>query len=421
MLARQLLSLVLLGLTLAAIGCVPSNTRLSQYIEESHQLQCPPDEIRVLSQRRVGSDELFAVEACGRRIEVEYGLEFPKQKNAVSVVNEQEAQELQSSLPLTVAPAQIEAAREKAKDYCVLGPPPAAQDQLAIYNATPEALLECRARVASGTVALGADRDRDNARREWFRVLNWAFPARTGAHVPACTRLALDDSEEACACQAPEQRSAACTQGAPALADANVAPSNAATPGDQGERARSRSRARRGSILYGRSGIGFGYLSSKASGMPTFTSVTFDIDASAGLRFSPYFAAGIEGAFRMALAQQTYDLMTPGISGQGNQSVRMFEGSLFGTWFPGGADVHLDAYAGLCALRRATPNEDTSALLTGAIFGVGAGWLGRGEYLDFGFGGRVYTASASPSSNYGGSLLFEMAVHSRASDATEAE
>lgn len=395
------------------VGCVPSNTRLAHYVEDTHGFQCPPEQIRVLSHQRIGSDELFAVEACGRRVEVENGLEFPTKKSEVTEVSEPEAEELRRSLPLTVAPSELDAAREKAKEYCVLGPEPAGDDRLAIYNPTPDALAECRARVANATSALGADRGRDGERRNWFRVSNWAFPVRTGAHVPMCSRLSLADSEEACACRPADQRSAACSQRVATSAGASGAEAQATTVNGDSRRSAAQPRAESALPAYGRSGIGLGYLHSKAAGEPAFTSLTFDLDASVGLRFSPYFAAGIEGAGRFALEQQSHEVTVLGSVVPQDVPVWLFEGSAFATWFPTGSGVHLDGYAGICLLRRGVPGDSGSSTLAGPIFGAGIGYLGRGQYIDLGFGGRAYGASASPTSNYGGGLLIEIALHGR--------
>lgn len=409
---RRILALSLAA-SFAAVGCVPNNTRLAQYIEDSHGFQCPPDQIRVLSQQRIGSDELFAVEACGRRVEVENGLEFPKNKSEVTVVSDAEAEELERSLPLTVTPSQLAAAREKAKEYCVLGAETAGDDRLAIYSPTPEGLAECRARVANATSALGADQGRDGERRDWFRVLNWAFPVRTGAHLPTCSRLVLADSEEACACRPLEQRAVACTRSSPAETDGGAADAHATMRNDEARRSQPKPRASRVLPAYGRGGVGLGYLHSKAAGEPAFTSLTLDLEASAGLRFSPYFAAGIEGAARLALEQQRHEVSFQGSAVSHDVSVGLFEASAFATWFPGASGVHLDGYAGICLLRRAVPGDSDSSTLAGAIFGAGLGYLGRGQYVDLGFGGRTYLAAASKTSNYGGALLVEIALHGR--------
>jgi hypothetical protein len=60
-------------------------------------------------------------------------------------MSEQEIEELRAAMPLAVAPSQLQAAREKAQEYCVLGSEAEGGDQLAIYNETPAALADCPA------------------------------------------------------------------------------------------------------------------------------------------------------------------------------------------------------------------------------------------------------------------------------------
>jgi hypothetical protein len=147
------------------------------------------------------------------------------------------------------------------------------------------------------------------------------------------------------------------------------------------------------------------------SGEPTFTSATIDLDFSGGIRFSPYVAAGVEGAFRYGLRDQIHQFNYSGAMGSNDVQVSLFEASAFASWFPYASGFHLDAYAGLCLLRPGVATEIGLSTLPGVIAGTGIGWLGRGESIDVGFGARAYVASASPSTNYGGTLLIELASH----------
>jgi len=69
---RLLFVWVLLG-----VACAPHHPMLSAGLEKAYGIDCPPDNIRIIGHRRIGSDELWAVQACGTKRELELGLEFP--------------------------------------------------------------------------------------------------------------------------------------------------------------------------------------------------------------------------------------------------------------------------------------------------------------------------------------------------------
>jgi hypothetical protein len=398
---------------LSAWGCAPRHTLLASGLEKAYAFECAPDRIRVLSQRKLANDELWALTACGARIELERGLEFPSSASQQRELSEGEIAEIRENLKPgpsrpeagSISFAPLDSARERARELCVLGPAP---DRFAVANATIEQQAACQQRLWQSTEPLGVERDEQGVTRYWFRVGSYAFPTFVSYHAPACSRLTLNDTLEYCECERAAGRRANCdaeraerkrvllasreSAGSEDAAVASEIDGDAPTTGSDAQRA-----AESGGVKwYTRGGIGLGRLASGGKDADDIETLTLDWNAWGGALLHPRFAVGFGISWHQGLSENsvTYDNGT--LRGQATWTPDAFGIGSFVSGMPFPIPLRFDLEGGLGLLIRASAHaSDGRSRTSGLYLATGLGWEIQSEYLDVGFTGKFFLLNTS--------------------------
>jgi hypothetical protein len=408
-------SLAVLGWLVA--GCVPRNHELAAAVAETYQLNCPVDRVRVLSHRKVGFDELWAVDACGVEVELEKGLEFSSDRSQLQNLSAADLEQIRENLkpdPSESDPARMpldvrQAGPAKATELCVLGSPDSISG-IAIPNQTIAEQSACQQRLAATTDALGAERDEQGTVWYWFRVGSWAIRAVISYHAPPCARLTLTNTSVYCDCASDAAARARC--------EGMVSASRAKAVANRHSSGK-RSAQSRPLQLFARAGLGLGHLASSGDTLPSLGTAAVAADIWGGLLFHPRLGVGVGLVSDYGLSSDSVDFNDGSYLGTADVRSELIAAAVLLSAMPFSVPLRFDAQFGYGGLTRASPlGRFGESKSTGVYLGGGIGVETKGEYVDLGFTGNVHhlTASDGPESiqatGYG--VMLNIWTHARA-------